>query len=90
MNYSLLVITLKKRQFSVLVVIVIPLAIILLSGGTVRAALEPTIADHSICNSVRLDEIPDSAILNAKNTLRIVYQYTSHGSNFCTFFVCFK
>ncbi len=74
----------KKKQFSILLIIVIPLAIILLSGGSVKAALEPTIANHSICNSVRLDAIPDSAILNSKNALRIVYQHTSHGSQITT------
>lgn len=38
------------------------------------------IADHRIMNKVRNNEIPDSAIFNAKNNLRIAYGHTSHGS----------
>lgn len=41
---------------------------------------EPVVADHTIANLVRLDEIPDSVIIEAKNTLHIAYQHTSHGS----------
>ena len=46
-------------------------------GGTFT---EPIIANHSIINYIRFDQIPDSVILNAKNTLHIAYQHTSHGS----------
>jgi hypothetical protein len=42
------------------------------------------IADHSIVNMVRLDQIPDSAIINAKNKLHIAYGHTSHGSQIIT------
>lgn len=38
------------------------------------------IADHTIANMVRLDQIPESAIVQAKNTLHIAYGHTSHGS----------
>ena len=38
------------------------------------------IADHTITNMVRLDQIPESAIVQAKNTLHIAYGHTSHGS----------
>ncbi len=42
------------------------------------------IADHTIANMVRLDQIPDTAIINAKNTLHIAYGHTSHGSQITT------
>ncbi|MHA1331663.1 MAG: hypothetical protein ACTSR2_11350 [Candidatus Hodarchaeales archaeon] len=42
------------------------------------------IADHKITNMVRLDQIPDSAIINAKNALHIAYGHTSHGSQIIT------
>lgn len=42
------------------------------------------IADHSIMNLVRLNQIPDSAIIEAKNTLHIAYEHTSHGSQITT------
>lgn len=45
---------------------------------------QPIIADHSIMNHVRLDEIPDSAIIEAKNSLHIAYGHTSHGSQITT------
>ena len=38
------------------------------------------IADHSIVNLIRNDQIPDSAIMSAKQSLHIVYGHTSHGS----------
>jgi len=41
---------------------------------------QPLIADHTIMNLVRTDQIPDQAIVNAKNTLHIAYGHTSHGS----------
>jgi hypothetical protein len=40
---------------------------------------QPLIADHTIMNLVRMDQIPDQAIVNAKNTLHIAYGHTSHG-----------
>jgi len=42
------------------------------------------IADHSIMNLVRLNQIPDSAIIEAKNNLHIAYGHTSHGSQIIT------
>ncbi|MFX1532829.1 MAG: hypothetical protein ACFFDI_01195, partial [Promethearchaeota archaeon] len=38
------------------------------------------IADHTIANMVRLDQVPNSAITDAKSTLHIAYGHTSHGS----------
>jgi hypothetical protein len=38
------------------------------------------IADHTVVNYIRLDMIPDENITNAKNTLHIAYEHTSHGS----------
>lgn len=38
------------------------------------------IANHSIVNRVRLDQIPESAILQAQSNLKIAYGHTSHGS----------
>ncbi len=66
-----------------LLVIILLTEIILLSSLTLTQGYdlsEPIIADHTIANMVRLDEILDSAIINAKNTLHIAYQHTSHGS----------
>ncbi|MHA1221429.1 MAG: hypothetical protein ACTSQB_06825 [Candidatus Heimdallarchaeota archaeon] len=40
----------------------------------------PIIADHTVVNYVRLDAIPDINITNAKDSLHIAYQHTSHGS----------
>jgi len=45
---------------------------------------EPIIADHTIMNLVRTDQIPEQAIINAKNTLHIAYGHTSHGSQVIT------
>jgi hypothetical protein len=44
----------------------------------------PLIADHTIMNIVRHDQIPDGAINNSKNTLHIAYGHTSHGSQIIT------
>ncbi|MHA1720252.1 MAG: hypothetical protein ACTSWX_10420 [Promethearchaeota archaeon] len=38
------------------------------------------IADHSIVNRIRYDEIPESAINASKENLHIAYGHTSHGS----------
>ncbi|MBN1329662.1 MAG: hypothetical protein JXA54_09330 [Candidatus Heimdallarchaeota archaeon] len=40
----------------------------------------PIIADHNVVNYIKLDMIPDENITNAKETLHIAYQHTSHGS----------
>ena len=42
------------------------------------------IADHSIVNLIRNDQIPNSAIISAKQSLHIVYGHTSHGSQIIT------
>jgi hypothetical protein len=42
------------------------------------------IANHSIVNMVRLDQIPESAIINAKSRLHIAFGHTSHGSQIIT------
>ena len=49
-----------------------------LTGGK-NSSAGAIIADHSIVNMVRLDQIPESAIIAAKNTLHIAYDHTSHG-----------
>ncbi|MGC9779783.1 MAG: hypothetical protein HZR80_11115 [Candidatus Heimdallarchaeota archaeon] len=41
-------------------------------------------ANHLVVNQVRFNIIPDSAIINAKNTLHIAYGHTSHGSQIIT------
>ncbi|MHA1827387.1 MAG: hypothetical protein ACTSX6_01935 [Candidatus Heimdallarchaeaceae archaeon] len=41
---------------------------------------EPIVADHSITTMIRFDLIPDEEISNAKNSLHIAYEHTSHGS----------
>jgi len=45
---------------------------------------EPIIANHTICDYVRLDVINDSDIINAKENLHIAYGHTSHGSQVIT------
>ncbi|NHJ87612.1 MAG: hypothetical protein FK734_19280 [Asgard group archaeon] len=42
------------------------------------------IADHNIANMIRLDQVPESAINQAKIDLHIAYQHTSHGSQIIT------
>ncbi len=49
-----------------------------------KITADAIIADHTIMNMVRLNQIPDSAIINAKNTLHIAYGHTSHGSQITT------
>ena len=49
-----------------------------------KITADAIIADHSIMNLVRLNQIPDSAIIEAKNNLHIVYGHTSHGSQIIT------
>lgn len=50
---------------------------------TTRAA-GPIIANHTVCDLIRLDQINDSDIINAKNSLHIAYGHTSHGSQVIT------
>ena len=49
------------------------------SSGT-----SPIIANHAKCDLVRHDRIPESAILQAKQSLHIAYGHTSHGSQLIT------
>ena len=44
----------------------------------------PIIADHTIINTTRLDQIPESIINQTKDTLQIAYGHTSHGSQLIT------
>ncbi|UYP47466.1 hypothetical protein NEF87_003751 [Candidatus Lokiarchaeum ossiferum] len=41
---------------------------------------EPIIADHTIINTTRFDQIPESIINQTKDALHIAYGHTSHGS----------
>lgn len=68
MNY------LPKTSF--LIILVLALTVCIFSGP-VAAAGGPVIVDHT---STDLDEVPLSAIQNAKSTLHIAYGHTSHGS----------
>jgi hypothetical protein len=47
---------------------------------THNSPTDSRIADHTIVNMVRLDQIPVSAIEDAKSNLKIAYGHTSHGS----------
>ena len=48
---------------------------------SIIAFSQAIIIDH---NCTKLDDIPESAILNAKQTLHIAYEHTSHGSQLMT------
>ena len=53
-----------------------------LSGVVIyQSQLEPVIINHT---STNLSLVPESAIMNAKKTLRIAYGHTSHGSQITT------
>ncbi len=71
----------KRNEYLILVLLMVNLVLIFqplnVSGSSFS---EPVIANHSIVNLVRYDNIPDSVIIHAKNTLHIAYQHTSHGS----------
>jgi hypothetical protein len=54
------------------------------NGISILAQTEAIVADHSIANLVRLDLVPEEAILSAKETLYIAYGHTSHGSQLTT------
>lgn len=51
---------------------------------SLRTTSEPIIANHAIINRVRLDQVPESAIIAAKDSLHIAYGHTSHGSQVIT------
>jgi hypothetical protein len=48
--------------------------------GSWDAVTTTFIADHTVINKVRLDQIPESAIQDAKDNLHVVYWHTSHGA----------
>jgi len=71
----------KIKKEAKLLFIFLNLSLIFLIGNVSKGAFtEPIIADHNVVNMVRYDQIPDTVIINAKNTLHIAYQHTSHGS----------
>lgn len=49
-----------------------------------RSQAAAIIADHSVVNLTRFDQIPEAAINLAKNNLHIAYGHTSHGSQLIT------
>ncbi|MBY9001628.1 MAG: hypothetical protein KGD64_11970, partial [Candidatus Heimdallarchaeota archaeon] len=72
----------KSISRNLFVLVLLTNTILLVSFSSVQGynLTEPVVADHTVANLVRLDEVPDSAIIEAKNTLHIAYQHTSHGS----------
>ncbi len=66
----------------ILLISIIASLVMSITGITTTTALltQPIIADHTIVNMVRYNQIPESAITHAKNTLHIAYEHTSHGS----------
>jgi len=70
---------LPKERFFLIVVLAVALCMV--CSPVAAAASEPIIIDHT---STRLDEVPLSAIQNAKSTLHIAYGHTSHGSQITT------
>jgi hypothetical protein len=54
-------------------------------GASIKSsATSPIIASHAKCDLVRYDRIPESAIVQAKQSLHIAYGHTSHGSQLIT------
>lgn len=53
-------------------------------AGAAASPGQAIVADHTIVNMVRLDQVPESAIINAKNALHVAYGHTSHGSQIIT------
>ncbi|HUU78060.1 MAG TPA: hypothetical protein VMX55_06905 [candidate division Zixibacteria bacterium] len=78
----------KKSSFIFLSIILLIISFSLLPINTFTNSLivdidgleDPIIANHSIVHRVRLDLVPESVIIEAKNTLQIAYGHTSHGS----------
>lgn len=64
--------------------ILTPLFFTLFFTSTNAAASSALVADHSIIDKVRLDQIPESAINDSRDTLHIAYGHTSHGSQIIT------
>ncbi|MFX0093751.1 MAG: hypothetical protein ACFFBD_18510 [Candidatus Hodarchaeota archaeon] len=74
----------KYHQSIILSILILGLIFIAINENTgvniTTGQTTAIIADHTIANMVRLDEVPESAIVTAKNTLHIAYGHTSHGS----------
>lgn len=78
----------KKSNFILLSIILLIISFSLLQISTFTNSVivdineldDPIIANHSIVHRVRLDLVPESVIIEAKNTLHIAYGHTSHGS----------
>jgi hypothetical protein len=71
----------KVNRYILLIIFIVSLVMSNMAISTSTAVLtQPIIADHTIVNIVRYDQIPESAIIYAKNTLHIAYEHTSHGS----------
>ena len=71
----------KIKEFNLIIVVIFNLVLIFQPYQVYGSNFsEPIIADHSIMNVIRYDQIPDSIITTTKNTLHIAYQHTSHGS----------
>ncbi len=71
----------KRKNVLLLVLLLTSLILIFQVKSVLSASFtESVIANHSTVNIVRYNQIPDSVIINAKNTLHIAYQHTSHGS----------
>jgi len=72
---------LKIKKFKNLTFVLVLLSFVIIPYKRIDSSLsEPIVADHSITNMVRFDLIPDEEISNAKNSLHIAYEHTSHGS----------
>jgi hypothetical protein len=52
--------------------------------GIESSGTSPIVANHAKSDLVRYDRIPESAILQAKQSLHIAYGHTSHGSQLIT------
>ncbi|MHA1198382.1 MAG: hypothetical protein ACTSQF_03425 [Candidatus Heimdallarchaeaceae archaeon] len=70
----------RKKYLIIAVVLLNLIFVFQINSVSSLTFTEPVIANHSVVNMVRNDQIPDSVIINAKNTLHIAYQHTSHGS----------
>ncbi|MHA1396717.1 MAG: hypothetical protein ACTSSG_08640 [Candidatus Heimdallarchaeaceae archaeon] len=71
----------KIKKFKNLTFVLVLLSFVIIPYKRIDSSLsEPIVADHSITNMVRFDLIPDEEISNAKNSLHIAYEHTSHGS----------
>lgn len=71
----------KISRYNLLIFLILNLTMSNMGITTITAVLtQPIIADHTIVNMVRYNQIPETAIIHSKNTLHIAYEHTSHGS----------